>query len=246
MIEAVIFDLDDTLYEEKQFVMSGFKKVAEYLSMKFKVDLERVFEILREDFEKGIRGKNFNLLLEKLAMNTQPVEELIKIYRQHFPSISLYPDARFILNFLNSRGIKIGLITDGYPSVQRKKICALGIEHFFDVIVINDIGKGFSKKNKVSFKKALSVLKVKPENVFYVGDNPLKDFSVAKKLGINTVRVKRKKGEYADLSLPSFLEANYEVFSLEDLADLLNLGRFKGSLGKTKIFVCMFGDERDF
>ena len=191
MIKAVLFDLDDTLYEEKKFIVSGFRKTAEYLSRKYKINSDRVFKILRDDFDGGLRRKNFDVLLKKLSIK-EPVENLIKIYREHLPLISLYPDAKVILKNLRSCGFKLGLITDGYPATQRNKISALGIRDFFEVITINDIEKGLSKRNENSFKRTLSLLRVKTENTIYVGDNPLKDFFAAKKLGVITVRIKRK------------------------------------------------------
>ena len=72
MIKAILFDLDDTLYEEKQFVAGGFKTVAEYLSIKYRVDYDKVFKILKDAFEKGLRRKNFDVLLKKLAIEKEP------------------------------------------------------------------------------------------------------------------------------------------------------------------------------
>jgi len=221
MIKAILFDLDDTLYEEKQFVAGGFKTVAEYLSIKYRVDYDKVFKILKDDFEKGLRRKNFDVLLKKLAIEKEPVENLVKIYREHLPAISLYPDAKITLKSLKSCGFKLGLITDGYPVVQRNKILALGIKDFFEFIIINDVDKGLSKRDESSFKRIFSLLKVRPENTIYVGDNPLKDFFAAKKLGVITVRVKRKKGEYKNLKVSPFYEANYTIFSLLKLEEII-------------------------
>ncbi|MCD6574540.1 HAD-IA family hydrolase [Candidatus Aerophobetes bacterium] len=222
MIKAVLFDLDDTLYEEKKFIVSGFRKTAEYLSRKYKINSDRVFKILRDDFDGGLRRKNFDVLLKKLSIK-EPVENLIKIYREHLPLISLYPDAKVILKNLRSCGLKLGLITDGYPATQRNKISALGIRDFFEVITINDIEKGLSKKNEDSFKRTLSLLRVKTENTIYVGDNPLKDFFAAKKLGVITVRIKRKKGEYKNLRVSPPYEANYTIFSLLELEEIIKI-----------------------
>jgi len=57
MIKAIIFDLDDTLYPEKKFIMSGFRAVAKYLSKKHKLNYNEVFKILKKDFKKRLRKK---------------------------------------------------------------------------------------------------------------------------------------------------------------------------------------------
>jgi len=74
MIKAILFDLDDTLYPEKQFVMSGFQVVSQYLSQKYNFESDNIFNILKDDFEKGLRRRNFDVLLQKLGLNNENVE----------------------------------------------------------------------------------------------------------------------------------------------------------------------------
>lgn len=221
MRKALLFDLDDTLYEEKQFVISGFRMTSQYLSEKYKVEYDKIFKILRKDFEKGLRGKNFNILLRKLNLENESVKNLIQIYREHTPSISLYPDAEIILKELKSNKFKLGLITDGYINTQRNKLFILGIVDYFDVILINNVEKNLSKKDKICFEKAVSKLEVKPEKAIYVGDNPLKDFVSPRKLGIVTVRVKRRKGEYSSLLADEAHKANYTISNLLQLPEII-------------------------
>ena len=88
MIKAIFFDLDDTLYNEIDYVMSGFKVVSSYISSQFDLSQKEVFKILKQDFKEGVRAKNFNLLIEKLDLNCDPLI-LVEMYRKHNPSISL-------------------------------------------------------------------------------------------------------------------------------------------------------------
>ncbi len=73
-IKAILFDLDDTLYEEKEFVKSGFKEVAKFISNKFKINEKIFYKILSNVFSEGIRGNIFNIALERLNINSLPLE----------------------------------------------------------------------------------------------------------------------------------------------------------------------------
>jgi|Deesub1362A_J573_1020465.scaffolds.fasta_scaffold00432_25 putative hydrolase of the HAD superfamily len=223
-IKAILFDLDDTLYEEKQFVMSGFKVVSQYLSRKYALDQDKIFKILKDSFRNGLRRKNFNVLLKELNLESENVETLVKMYREHLSTIALYPDARIVLEHLRNLNLfKLGLITDGYPITQKNKINSLRIQRHFDSIIINDLGKNISKLRLEPFKKMLFLLKVKPVNAIYVGDNPLKDFINPKKLGIYTVRVKRAGGEYSKINVKKNLDADSTITSLLELFKILNI-----------------------
>lgn len=220
MIKAVLFDLDDTLYEEKQFVMSGFKAISQYLSKEYNFNQEEIFKILKSDFENGLRKKNFDILLEKLNLKEEGVDALVKIYREHLPTLSLYPDAEVILrNFKNK--FKLGLITDGYPIVQKNKISALNIKYYFNIVILNDISGNRSKAHTLPFEDAVRKLNVKPGDAIYVGDNPLKDFISAKKIGMHTVRIKRETGEYNKIIVDKSLDADYTISNLSQLLQII-------------------------
>ena len=200
-LKAVIFDLDDTLYPEKEFVVGGFQAVTKYLAKRYKLKQSKIFDILKSDFEKGIRRKNFNLLFEKLNLPEKELKEIITVYRNHKPKIKLYPDAKKILKYLSkNKKIKFGVISDGPIKMQRNKITALGIKNYFKVVTLSDRwGTKYRKPHKKSFKITIKKLKVKPREVIYVADNLQKDFIGAKKLGILTIRIKRKKGIYSHI-----------------------------------------------
>ncbi|MFH1642144.1 MAG: HAD family hydrolase [Nanoarchaeota archaeon] len=216
MIKAIIFDMDDTLYEEQQFVMSGFRAVSEHLAAKYNLDCSNIFKILKHDFENGIRKKNFNILLKKLKLN-ESLDHLIRIYREHIPKISLCPDAEQILKIYKGK-LKLGLLTDGHIKTQNNKINSLDIRKYFDVIVINDITKGVSKANKEVFVKTLSMLKIKSENTLFIGDNPLKDFIGASQAGIISIRINRGSGEYDKLVGD---QADFTISTLLDIPKII-------------------------
>jgi putative hydrolase of the HAD superfamily len=229
MIKSVVFDLDETLYEEKEFVMSGFKAVSKYLSSKYGLNPAEIFETLMSDFERGIRKKNFDALLEKIGLK-ENVKKLVNIYRTHTPDISLYKDAKEILPELKCK-YNLGLVTDGKKKTQENKISALSITEYFDVIIITyAYGRDYWKPSSKPFKIALEKLGSVPEEAIYVGDNPVKDFFGAKKLGIHTVRVKRGRGEYDHINVDDNYEADYTIpnlLTLKVIIDQINSERDK-------------------
>ena len=222
MIKGILFDLDDTLYPEKQFVMSGFRAVASYLSKKYGMDSDYIFSILKEDFENGLRKRNLDVVLQKLGMEDENTPDVVRIFREHKPTISLYPEVRPILDWSKKR-FKLGLITDGYIITQRNKIHSLKIEDYFDVIIINDISKGCSKIDKEPFLKALSEINFNAQDVVYVGDNPAKDFVRAKEIGIHTIRIIRGASEYSGITVDKSFEAEYIIRNLGELPSLISI-----------------------
>lgn len=222
MIRAVIFDLDGTLYNEKSFVKSGFRAVSAYLASKYPINENVIFSHLIRNFERGLRGKNFDVLIKEFGLTKEKVIDLVDIYRTHKPEIKLYTDAKILLSYLRSKQYKLGLITDGHATTQRNKIKALGLTNYFDAIIITEeLGKGFLKPSVKSYKLMLHKLNVKPEECVYIGDNPLKDFLPAKKLDITTVRVKRGEGFYDSIEVPKELDADYQVANLLAIPSLI-------------------------
>jgi putative hydrolase of the HAD superfamily len=220
--KAILFDLDDTLYPEREFVISGFKVVSKYLANKYKLKASNILHILVNDFKKGVRGKNFDLLLKKFNLPQEDLKELIVIYRNHEPKIKLYSDAEEIIKYLSKdKKIKIGLISDGPIDVQRNKIKILKLDKLFDVIILSDFfGKRYRKPHPKSFREALTKLDVKPEEAVYVADNLQKDFIGAKKMGIFTIRIKRKEGIYKEVKETISNRADFTFTNLLKLKSL--------------------------
>lgn len=205
MLRAVLFDLDDTLYRERDFVDQSFRSVAKamagYLSAKRKPGRgqglsgeseEELFGQMIELMEQEGRGEIFNRLCERYDVDI-PVQELVKIYRETRPVLKLYPDGEELLSWLEDREIKTGLITDGNAAVQRNKIEALGLDRRLNVVLAS-YDLGLRKPDKGVYVYCLEKLGCRPEEAVYIGDNPLKDFIGARKLGMKTVRIIRPEG----------------------------------------------------
>lgn len=221
MIRAVIFDLDDTLYDEMQFVKGGFKAVSFYISKNNNINQNAVYQLLLDVLEKHGRGHTFDIALKELGLyGEKSIPKLVEVYRTHKPKLSLYPDSRAVLSALKTQGYKLGLITDGNVEVQRNKVEALEVKAFFDCSIFSDeYGIEKQKPSSFPYQKAMEELKVSAIETSYVGDNPYKDFVTAKKLGMCTMRLLR--GHYKDVRLQEEYEAVYQIKNLSELADII-------------------------
>ena len=115
MIRGMVFDLDDTLYLERDYVRSGFTHVASYLEDQGLANSAEVYAFLWEGFEAGKRGHAFDSLLRRWPQigRVANVEALVERYRRHFPDIELREPAAFA--DLTNLDLRVGLISDGWP-----------------------------------------------------------------------------------------------------------------------------------
>ena len=199
-MKAVIFDLDDTLYPESAYVLSGFRAVAGWCEDTLQLPAAQALEALEDLFHQGVRGDTFDRLLGRFDQPSHLVPEMVQVYRGHTPSIEAYPGVPSVLEQLGSR-YRMGLITDGYAEVQRKKLSALGLAAFFQAIVFSDdLGRACWKPAPEPFHRALELLETEPSDAVYVGDNPTKDFLGARRAGLATIQIQWPGAEYAHLS----------------------------------------------
>ena len=221
--QAIIFDLDDTLYSERMFVLSGFRAVAVWAEQMLGIPAAVGYDELTALFEAGVRGDTFNRWLASHNINEDVVSSLVRIYRSHTPQISPFPEVPGILSAL-SEAFTLGLLSDGYLDVQRRKLDALQLVSFFDIVLFSDeLGREFWKPSTKPFETILEQLSIRrPELAVYIGDNPLKDFLGARQTGMRTIWLRRADGEYAHLELPSAAhKPDIQVTSLRQVLDLL-------------------------
>lgn len=216
-VSVVVLDLDDTLYLERDYVLSGFRAADAWLVKT--VGIRGFIEAATGCFLRGVRGTIFNQALEELGRPPEPslVTELVKVYRAHVPDIALLPDAVDALSWLKDR-CRLALLTDGYADVQRRKIRALGLEHRIPLrIVTDDFGRAFWKPSPHGFRHIMDQLGGAPGHFVYVADNPRKDFIGCRQLGWRTIRVRRPGGEHAGYDSSVAEMADVEVSSLTEL-----------------------------
>jgi putative hydrolase of the HAD superfamily len=217
MATVITFDLDDTLYLERDFVRSGFIAADSWVRDRFAV--AGFFDTAWTLFEAGRRGDIFDRALAALNVRVSPeiVRQIVDIYRGHTPSIQLAADAEEALTYLCARR-RITLVTDGYRNTQARKVEALGLVGRFEQIVYTDeLGRGKWKPHPEGFRAIQSEFGLAAQEFVYVADNPQKDFIAPRQLGWKTVRVRRPEGQYARLCAEPRLEPDYTVTSLREL-----------------------------
>jgi len=224
MITTIIFDLDDTLYDEIQYCKSGFAAAANFLTARFPQHPARqIFNALWTQFTAGNHTKTFNTALDELAITCDDklIAELINTYRTHEPKITLPAESEHILQTLSQK-YTLGLLTDGFLPAQQLKVKALGLKKYFAQIVYTEqLGREFWKPSPAGFEKLIDGLKVKPENMVYIGDNAKKDFIAPNMLGMTTIQLSRPAGIHPTPAPDAEASAKHKIKSLTELPDLL-------------------------
>ena len=191
-LDAVIFDLDDTLYSEKEYVRSGYRKIAEAFPQ-----IPDLYEKLLAAFKEGKPAIDA-AFEESGALTDENKAKAIQTYRFQIPDIRLYPGVRDMLADIRAGGRKLGLITDGRPEGQRAKIEALGIENLFDEMIITDELGGPQKRKPC--EDAFVIMQERMDVPFgrmaYVGDNIRKDFMAPDRLGMKSIYFVNEDGLY--------------------------------------------------
>jgi putative hydrolase of the HAD superfamily len=212
---AVVFDIDDTLYLERDYVRSGFAAAGAWARTELGVaDLgERAWDI----FEAGVRGRIFDEAL--VACGTRAdgavVSRLVEVYRSHVPAIEPFPD---VAAWLAGRpaDVAVAVVTDGPLASQRAKAAALGLAAWADPIVFTaDLGPGRGKPHPAAFVLVEEAMGVPGTACAYVADNPAKDFAGPRSRGWRTVRVRREGGLHAAVASGDDVDA--EITALAEL-----------------------------
>jgi putative hydrolase of the HAD superfamily len=224
VITTVLFDLDDTLYDEVDYCQSGFRAVADFVAdMPAAPPAERIFHCLCDLFAAGRRHDTFNAALDQLGIpcETEIVQELVHVYRNHQPNITLPPESTQVLEKLRPR-YTLALLTDGYLPAQQLKVRALGIEQYFKRIIYTEqLGRRFWKPSPAGFFRLIEELDVKPQHMACIGDNQRKDFIAPNNLGCPTIQIIRQARIHtAELPRPD-AAANHVIHKISQLPPLL-------------------------
>lgn len=186
-IKGVIFDLDDTLYSEKEYIKSGYKAVSDYLGGEYEDKLWGFFEAKKPAIDE---------LMRDLGREDEKAE-VLKVYRSHKPDIHPYSGVAEMIAELKEKGIKVGIITDGRPEGQRNKLKSLDLD-IDDVIITDELGGvQFWKPCDIAFRIMATRWRLNPADIVYVGDNPAKDFQASQQLGMRCILFKNPDGLYS-------------------------------------------------
>ena len=213
---ALLFDLDDTLFLEEDFVASGLGAVADHCACACGAPAGELFDHLWYDFRRLGRTQIFDRFLKAYPMAARDVAELVGVYRDHEPRLDLPALSRLTLKRARDVG-RVGLVTDGAPRTQRHKVAALGLEAQVDLIVY--AWDHAPKPDPAGFLHAARSFGLAPQDCVIVGDDPFHDVAAARAAGMACVRVRtgRAREIATRLKSPRYVE----ISGLEELDDAL-------------------------
>lgn len=217
----LIFDLDDTLYEELQFVRSGLRAVARFGECRFGLDRLSSETFLAASLARCGREKIFDRWLRNNdAWSIGRVKACVDVYRHHSPNLTLFCGAGSILDTL-TRQTNLYVVTDGHKVVQRNKIRALNLHRWFrKCLVTHHYGVRYAKPSTHCFDLIRQAEGAKWSELVYIGDNPEKDFVGLNALGAVTIRVRTGPHSF-DVARHNH-DALLSIPSLRELPELIN------------------------
>jgi putative hydrolase of the HAD superfamily len=189
MTRALVFDLDDTLYPERRFALSGFDAVSTHVAARYGVSRRAAFSLLRRELAARRRAEVFQTLVGHFDLAESIVDELRDVYRAHAPALKLPPATRAVLGVARVSW-KLAVLTNGIPEIQRRKVAALGLAPLVDaVLYAHEIGEG--KPDPSVFLAACDAVDVPVEASVMTGDNPWCDVDGARRAGLRAIRIRR-------------------------------------------------------
>lgn len=202
---VVVFDIDDTLYFERDYVESGFRHVAQEVAKDTPYEAEAIFEYLWGLFKNGVRGDTFDRLLEENpdVRHRWTVEALVERYREHEPDIEWNPQMKDVVHELDSQ-FPLAVLSDGPLPSQRAKVRGLNLEEHFDPIILTrEVAADAEKPDPRPFRRAEEKTAKSGTSLVYLADNPTKDFVAPNELGWTTIRYRDPRQLRYDIEPPN-------------------------------------------
>ena len=216
MIKAVLFDLDGTLLDRdlsvRRFIDKQYERLIKSLGHISKEKYSaRFIELDNHGFVW--KDKVYQQLVDELEITNIDWEDLLKDYLDEFKNSCVpFPNLLSMLEDLISSKFILGIITNGYGQFQMDNIKALGIENYFESILISE-WEGIKKPDPQIFRKALTELNLEPSQSVFVGDHPLNDVKASKNIGM--VGIWKKDSRWDKV------EADFIIDDLGELPTLL-------------------------
>lgn len=209
-LKALIFDVDDTLYIEKDYIRSGFTLLCKVLKAKgIEADVDSFVACFFTNASEAIER-----YLKILGHYTEELQqELLLLHRQHIPNIQAFENVESLLRMLKAKGIPLGIISDGTPLAQNNKLIGLGLRQYFDYVVFSDAlgGSHCRKPCDVSFRYIQKQMQIPFENMLYIGDNCDRDFYPVNHLGMRGLQLLNEQGVYYGKQYLNHAKDYYEI-----------------------------------
>lgn len=197
-MRAIFFDLDDTLYPYQAFVKSGFRAVARRLAADYALPPRAVLKVLRRALAGEAAGREVQALCAHFNLPDTLVPSLVATIRDHRPTLRLPAESAAVLRSLRGSW-RLGILTNGSPEIQKRKIAALGLGDLVDAAMCaSECGSAEGKPAAAVFHTALARLDADPARSVFVGDNLTADIDGARAVGMQTIHVSVSRSANAD------------------------------------------------
>jgi putative hydrolase of the HAD superfamily len=211
MVQAVFFDMDDTLLDGYAAMTAAWGVVCSDEAERQGCEAEALREAIRREsmlFWKDeavvghwrvrldeAREQCVRLALEKEGLDHSRAGQIARRYaEEHRARLQLFDDAIETLETLRERGLRTALLTNGAGIPQRNKIERFNLAQYMDAVVVEgEFGKG--KPEREVFEHALAVVGVDAREAWHVGDNLFADIGGAKSAGLHAVWIHRGRLE---------------------------------------------------
>ncbi|MDR0922226.1 MAG: HAD family hydrolase [Lactobacillales bacterium] len=228
MIEAIVFDVDDTIYDQQEPYRRAMKKVfpnfrdedmnKAYIRFRHHSDVGFP-KVMSEDWTiEEMRFHRTNETLKDLGyeeIDLATGTHFQEIYVQELDNITMLDEMKLTLEFLKSKNVPVGVITNGPTEHQLKKVKQLGLYEYVDSDhVIVSQATGFQKPEKEIFELAAKQFSLNPATTIYVGDSYDNDVTGAHNGGWKSMWFNHRGRTLADGVKPVF---DIEIDSFEQL-----------------------------
>ena len=186
-IESVLFDLDNTLIDRTGAFRSFCVELYRSKDAIRQVSTEdEAVSFMVELDQDGMcdRYKLFEQVILKWPGSFEDEEEAVETYMSRYPSLALLePSTLRLLDDLRSRGVPMGVVTNGGSEMQWAKVRSTGLADLVDAVVVSG-DLGIHKPDPRIFEGALAKINAKAESTLFVGDNPVADILGASAVGM--------------------------------------------------------------
>ena len=207
MLEAIIFDLDDTLYDYSAWNKKAVEELCLFVHRQINISQTSFYEAFhwsRREIKRllGSTGSSHNRLLycQKTLeyLGYPPATLALDMYEVYWgymlQHMSLRDGVWELLDYCKKKKMKIGICTDLTAHIQHRKIRKLGLSEWIDEIVTSEEA-GAEKPNEKIYQMILKKLKTSPENTIFVGDDLEKDVKGPIKAGMKAIWFHSEKQE---------------------------------------------------
>jgi putative hydrolase of the HAD superfamily len=183
-IKAVIFDMDNTLFDFVAAKLHACRRVAEFMG---RCDGETLYEYFlygKHGFENHENIRDY--LTDRGFFGEEAFNACVSIYQEEKISVLVpYTGIHEILEEIRRKSLKTAVLTDAHHDNAILRLQKLDLMRYFDHVITTDM-TGTKKPALEPFLLALQRLGTRPEETLLVGDSIRRDIIPGKILGMVT------------------------------------------------------------